>query len=395
MRRRWLSEKKEDINERVDHAAERLQPKRDAIKQVPDRDTRLTRMFPYFVAMCLVIWLCGFIYVGDFTFSKLVELLCLVFVACFAILGVPCLIMMDRGVFNNWVLFALAVVLSGLMWVSGIFQGEVYYANVVNDIMGALGFYFNDYIEFVIGFSATLALVYFTAIGVLSVISAYMRQYMSRVFLSMQSRAGTGHRGKAEKFFMVPDIIDVDEVILEPEKDPHTFHFSSAVSLWAYLFILGLLVSSYLFVNPLLIQELGESTMLAVMLMLSMFTPALVLPWIIVRTVGAKVRSSATRDYYLWIGARKRLFTTFMTLGVFMMMFILSVYLGTDAASIVMNYVSFLIPLFATSAMYAGLYVNNFEKPVCDQICDRFEKGKRRDSQRDPRDPDSILERRK
>lgn len=395
MRRRWLSEKKEDINERVDHAAERLQPKRDAIKQVPDRDTRLIRMFPYFVAMCLVIWLCAFIYVGEFSFSKLVELLCLVFVACFAILGVPCLIMMDRGVFNNWVLFALAVVLSGLMWVSGIFQGEVYYANVVNDIMGALGFYFNDYIEFVIGFSATLALVYFTAIGVLSVISAYMRQYMSRVFLSMQSRAGTGHRGKAEKFFMVPDIIDVDEVILEPEKDPHTFHFSSAVSLWAYLFILGLLVSSYLFVNPLLIQELGESTMLAVMLMLSMFTPALVLPWIIVRTVGAKVRSSATRDYYLWIGARKRLFTTFMTLGVFMMMFILSVYLGANAVDILMNYVSFLIPLFATSAMYAGLYVNNFEKPVCDQICERFERGKRRDSQRDPTDPGSILERRK
>lgn len=395
MRRRWLSEKKEDINERVDHAAERLQPKRDAIKQVPDRDTRLTRAFPYFVAMCLVIWLCGFIYVGDFTFSKLVELLCLVFVVCFAILGVPCLIMMDRGVFNNWVLFGLAVFLSGLMWLSGIFQGEVYYANAVIGMLSAVGLHFNDIVEFVIGFGATLGLVYFTAIGVLSVISAYMRQYMSRVFLSMQNRAGTGCRGKAEGFFMVPDIIDVEEVILEPEEDPHTFHFSSAVSLWAYLFILGLLVSSYLFVNPLLIQELGQNTMLAVMLMLSMFTPALVLPWIIVRAVGAKVRSSAPRDYCLWIGARKRLFTTFMALGVFMMMFILSVYLGTDAASIVMNYVSFLIPLFATSAMYAGLYVNNFEKPVCDQICDRFEKGKRRDSQRDPRDPGSILERRK
>ena len=79
----------------MDHAAERLQPKRDAIKQVPDRDTRLTRAFPYFVAMCLVIWLCGFIYVGDFTFSKLVELLCLVFVVCFAILGVLGLVGMN------------------------------------------------------------------------------------------------------------------------------------------------------------------------------------------------------------------------------------------------------------------------------------------------------------
>ena len=395
MRAGWFSDKVEDVSKVLDNAAERLSPHRDGIRSVPDRDRRLIRAFPYFLAMCVVIWLASIVYLGDYSFSKLVEILCLVFVACFAMLGVPCLVMMDRGVFNNWVLFGLAVFLSGLMWLSGIFQGEVYYANAVIGMLSAVGLHFNDIVEFVIGFGATLGLVYFTAIGVLSVISAYMRQYMSRVFLSMQNRAGTGCRGKAEGFFMVPDIIDVEEVILEPEEDPHTFHFSSAVSLWAYLFILGLLVSSYLFVNPLLIQELGQNTMLAVMLMLSMFTPALVLPWIIVRAVGAKVRSSAPRDYYLWIGARKRLFTTFMALGVFMMMFILSVYLGTDAASIVMNYVSFLIPLFATSAMYAGLYVNNFEKPVCDQICDRFEKGKRRDSQRDPRDPGSILERRK
>ena len=63
-----------------------------------------------------------------------------------------------------------------------------------------------------------------------------------------------------------------------------------------------------------------------------------------------------------------------------MMMFVLSVYLGTNAADIVMNYVSFLVPLFATSAVYAALYVNNFETSVCEQICEGFEKGKRRDS---------------
>ena len=179
---------------------------------------------------------------------------------------------------------------------------------------------------------------------------------------------------------MVPDIIDVEEVVLEPERDSHRFHFSSAFTLWIYLFMLGILISSYIFVNPLLIEELGEYTMLAVTLMLSMFTPALVLPWIIVKSVGAKIRSSAPRDYYLWIGARSRLFTTFMALGVFMMMFVLSVYLGTNAADIVMNYVSFLVPLFATSAVYAALYVNNFETSVCEQICEGFEKGKRRDS---------------
>ena len=378
MRKRWLSEKMEDINDKVDQAAERLSPKRDSIRSVPDRDQRIIRIFPYFVGMCLAIWLIGFLYVGEFTFSKMIELLCLVFVSCFAILGVPCLIMMDRGVFNNWVMFGIAVVMTGFMWVSGIFLGEVYYAEAIYEMVSVFGVHLNDILQFVIGFGATLALVYFTSIGVLSVICAYMRQYISRVFLSMQSRAGTGERGKAEGFFMVPDIIDVKEVVLEPEMDQHAFHFSSAFSLWAYLFILGLLVSSYLFVNPLLIEELGSYTMLAVTLMLSMFTPALVIPWMVVRTVGAKVRSDAPRDYYLWIGARKRLFTTFMALGVFMMMFVLSVYLGTNAFEIVMNYVSFLVPLFATTAVYAGLYVNNFETPVCEQVCEKFEEGKGR-----------------
>ena len=379
MRRRWLSEKKEDFNERIDHAAERLPPKRDAIRKVPGRDQLLIKIFPYFVVACLIIWVCGMLYV-EFSFSNLVEVLCLVFVTCFAVLGVPCLIMMDRGVFNNWAVFIFAVLMAGMMWLSGIFMGEVYFAEAIFDMMGVLGIYLDDISQFFLGFGATIAIVYFTSIGVLSVISAYMRQYMSRVFLSIQSRAGTGRRGKAEKFFMVPDIIDVEEVVLEPERDSHRFHFSSAFTLWIYLFMLGILISSYIFVNPLLIEELGEYTMLAVTLMLSMFTPALVLPWIIVKSVGAKIRSSAPRDYYLWIGARSRLFTTFMALGVFMMMFVLSVYLGTNAADIVMNYVSFLVPLFATSAVYAALDVNNFETSVCEQICEEFEKGKRRDS---------------
>ena len=374
MRRRWLSEKMEDINEKVDQVAERLPPKRDSIRSVPDRDQRIIRVFPYFIGMCLAIWLIGYLYVGEFTFSKMIELLCLVFVSCFAILGVPCLIMMDRGVFNNWVMFAIAVVMTSFMWISGIVMGQVYYAEAIYDMVEVFGLHLNDVLQFIIGFGATLALVYFTSIGVLSVICAYMRQYVARVFLTMQSKAGTGERGKAERFFMVPDIIDVEDVVLEPERDQHTFHFASAFSLWAYLFILGLLVSSYLFVNPLLIEELGSYTMLAVTLMLSMFTPALILPWQIVRCVGARVTSDAPRDYYLWEGAKHRLFTTFATLGAFMMMFLLSVYLGNDVERIIVNYLSFLIPLLVTSVMYGFLYANNFENTDRRMICEEFER---------------------
>ena len=385
MRQGWFSDKVEDVSDALDSAAERLHPNRDGIKPVPDRDRRLIKSFPYFLAMCLVIWVCCIVYLGDYSFSKLVEILCLAFVACFAALGVPCLLMMDRGVFNNWIIFLLSVFMTGLLWISEIYMGQVYYAEAIYDIMNTLGFHLDDIMQFVLGFGGTLAILFFTSIGVLSVISAYMRTYMARVFLSMQKRACTGKRGKAEKFFMVPDIIDVKEVVLEPERDQHTFHFSTAVSVTVYLFVLGLLISSYLFVNPLLISVMGWKTMLAVTMMLSMFTPALILPWMIVRSLGAKVRSDAPRDYFLWIGARTRLFSTFAALGVFMMMFILSVYLGNSVTEIIRTYVSFLVPLLATSIVYGAIYANNFDIQVCGDIREKFDEGK--ESRESPRGP--------
>ena len=389
MRRRWIDDHLEDLSERVDNAAERLYPRRDSIRDVPDRDRRIISVFPYFLVACILIWICGIVYIGDYRFSKLIEVLCLVFVSCFAIFGVPCLVMIDKGVFSVWVMFAMAIVVALFMWGTSILMGQAYYAHAVIDMLGAIGVHLNDIWEFVVGFLATLAIVFFTTIGVLSVIGAYLRIYMPRVFLSIQSRAGTGERGKAEGFFMVPDIIDVKEVVLEPEKDPHTFHFQNFISVTGYIFILGLLISSYIFLNPLLISVMGWKTMLAVMLMLSMFMPALVLPWQIVRSVGAKVRSDAPRDYYLWTGARKRLFSTFAALGVFMMMFVLSVYLGNSALDIAKTYVSFLVPLLAVSVMYGALYVNNFDSPVCGTICQKFDEG--REGRESPRGPSTLI----
>lgn len=194
---------------------------------------------------------------------------------CFAILGMPCLLVMDCGVFSNWVILALTVAMTGLMWISGIFPGQVYYAEATQDIMFSQGVYLGDYWQFILWFGGTLYIMFFMSIGVFSVISAYMRLYIARVFLLMQGRARTGRRGKAESFFMIPNVIDIEKMVLELERDPHVFHFSTTSNVSAYLFVLGLLVFSYLFVNPLLISELGWRRMLAVTLMLLMFLPAL------------------------------------------------------------------------------------------------------------------------
>lgn len=382
MRPDWDDDRLESVSQRIDRAADRLRPRSGPQVVLRDRDLRLTRLFPYFVGLCLLIWLATLLYLGDYSIGKVIEILCLSFVACFAVLGVPCSLLMDRGAFSNWVPFLLAIAMAGLLWLAGVYMGHVYYAEAIDLTMGALGIELGDLGQLVLGFGGTIALIYFTSVGVLSIIGAYMRRYTAKVFLSMQDHADQGIRGKAEWFFMVPDIIDVKEVVLEPVRSPHRFNVRACVSVTAYLFVLGLLVSSYLFVNPLLISLMDWQTMLAIMLMLSMFTPALVLPWQIVRGVGAKVRSDAPRDFYLWTGAKRRLFSTFAMLGVFMMMFVLSVYLGNSVEDILRTYVSFLIPLLATSAMYGALYENNFDRGICDKICDDF--GSDAESREDP-----------
>ncbi len=57
-----------------------------------------------------------------------------------------------------------------------------------------------------------------------------------------------------------------------------------------------------------------------------------------------------------------------------MMMFLLSVYLGNNAFSILLNYALFLVPLLLTSIMYGVLYTNNFEREDRAIICERCRK---------------------
>lgn len=365
----------EGITTRLDATAEEKGRDGDGKPHIASGDRRIVRMFPYFVVAVVIIWVAAVVYLGEYSFPYLIELLCLSFVFCFAILGVPCSQMMSKGLFPCWLILFFAVVLSLLLWISGSIFGDFSFLEAISDMLGAIGINLHGLTREIVCFLGTLAVVLFTSIGVTSVISSYMRVYMPRVFRSMSEHAERGTRGKAERFFMVPDIIDVKEVVLDP-KSEHAFDLGRAMSIVAYQFALGLLVSSYLFVNPYFLDVMDWKTMLSITLMLSMFTPALILPWQIVRCVNARVRSDAPREYYLWEGAKHRLFTTFATLGAFMMMFLISVYMGNDVERILFNYLSFLIPLLATSLMYGLLYVNNFENTDRRVICEGYEEGR-------------------
>lgn len=364
-----------DITTRLDATAEVRGRDGDGEPHIASGDHRIVRGFPYFVVIAVIVWIAAVLYLGEYSFPYIIELLCLSFVFCFAILGVPCSQMMSKGLFPGWLLLLYAAALSLLLWVCGEIFGDFSFLEAISDMLGAVGIELHGLTRDVMCFLGTVAVVLFTSIGVTSVISAYMRVYMPRVFRSMSDHAVRGTRGKAERFFMVPGIIDVKEVVLDSRSE-HAFDLGRAVSIVVYLFALGLLISSYLFVNPYFLDVMDWKTMLSITLMLSMFTPALILPWQIVRCVNARVRSDAPREYHLWEGAKHRLFSTFATLGAFMMMFLISVYMGNDVERILFNYLSFLIPLLVTSLMYGLLYVNNFENTDRRVICERYEEGR-------------------
>ncbi len=371
-----MTGKIEEFNEIIDKAADRLPSSREPSKERDVFGRKLLQAFPYFVVVCIFLWTIIIFAQGEFTFSRMVEVLCLVFVAGFAIIGVPCTYYAERGVFSMWAMFSLTVMMTCVMWISGKAMGHVYCEEAVSGVFLYLGISLSDTADFVLGFLAMLCILFFTSMGVTSVVCAYMKRYIPEVFLSMQKHAVRGTRRKAEKFFMVPDIIDAKEIVVEPVRNPYKFDARASLSISLYMFLLGLMLSSYIFLNPLLINVLGWRTMLAIMLMLSMFTPALLLPWQIVRGVGAKVRSDAPRDYYLWKGAKTRLFSAFATLGVFMMLLILTLYLGNDIFDIVRVYLSFLVPLLVISFTYGALYTNSFHASVRDSICESYNEKK-------------------
>lgn len=195
---------------------------------------------------------------------------------------------------------------------------------------------------------------------------------MHRLFVSIHNNSKTGTRGAAEGFFMVPDIVDVDKVVLEPVIDYEEFNPRVSAYLWTYITVLGLIVSSYLFLSPYFLDTMTTGEMLSIMLLLSFFLPSMIIPWQIIKDLNATVLSSAPRPYYLWHGARHRLFQSFLTLGMFSMMFLLALYYGYSVEDMLVNYVCLVFPLVCISMMYAFIYTNHFNNILKAVIFARF-----------------------
>lgn len=328
--------------------------------KVDSRDQFILKYFPSFILMCIVIWIISLCYQHDYSIAMLIQLLCLVFSTMFALIGIPCFIQMDHGPHSKSMIISLNLIFSLIIWLYMHYTNQLLFDRTVTGVLGALGIGISGMYLNVATFLTTFMLFNFTTVGVMTVMCTYLRRYVVSVLRDMDDHAKKGIRGKAEKFFLVPSIIDVKSVDLEPILFKDKFDYAGFKQLMFYIIILGFIISSYMFVNPYFLDAFDWTIMLAIMLLLSMFVPCLIVPWQLFKSIGAKVCSEGNRDYYLWSGAKNRLFTSFLALSSFMMMFLLSLYFGHDVFSILFNYVAYLLPLIFISCSFAFIYTNNF-----------------------------------
>jgi len=325
-------------------------------------DKLILKVFPSFMAVCVIFTIFLIFYLDNYSFPGILFGICLGFALSFSALGAACVILSDRGVIGRRYIVPAIVILPAL-------------AAVIMDFAGSgIGFnefivkYFDifgknmDLVSILASVYSITLMVFFVAYGVISVIVGYFRSYFYRVLRALEYPSESRKNRVPEWLFQIPDIIDVGSVELEPDTEDDKFNTELFMNTAFSLFLLGIVLCSYLFINPLFLQILPFEEMLMIGMLLSLFISPLVIPWSIVKSIGAKITSDAPRDFYLWKGMRGRLYQGFFAITFFMMLLTLSVYLGMDFSRIATTYLGYVIFMGMISTITSFVYVNTYYK---------------------------------
>ncbi|MBE6520717.1 MAG: hypothetical protein E7Z68_06345 [Thermoplasmata archaeon] len=361
----------ESINDRLDLAASRLGSGAKVNPRSEERDRKIVKAFPWFLAACIALSVIATVLRNDYNLWSILDTICIAFVTQFALLGIWTVNKLDSGPFPFWLLGAFMMFSAMVMWFYVTGAGAMILLKGASSLNPFLPGDVDDATLFIDLLMTTFVFL-FSTIGVLATTSAMIRKYLPRAILSIEEEALDGRRGAAANFFMVPDVLDVERVEMDPKPDGHVFDLDSMVQLSIYVFLLGIMICSTLFLNPIVLDLVPKYNVVRIMMLLSVFLPALVIPWQAMKSTGARVISSAPRAYYLWTGAKKRLFTGYAMLGVFFLTFVISVYYGNTIETILGYYMQFMMPLATVSVVSGLLYANSFARNLRDSICHRF-----------------------
>ena len=325
-------------------------------------DKLIVKVFPPFAVACAVLTVLLIIHLENYSFAGVIFGICLGFALGFLVLGVACFILSDRGVIaKRYVvpaIVAIPVLAAAILYYAGTDIGFNEFIVKYFDIFGGS----TKFVSVLISIYSIIIMAFFVAYAVVSVIVGYFRSYFYRVLRALEYPSESRKNRIPEWLFQIPDIIDVRSVELDPETEDEKFNAELFTNTSLSLFLLGVVICSYIFINPLFLRILPFEDMLLIGMLLSLFISPLVIPWSIVRSIGAKVTSDAPRDFYLWKGMKGRLYQGFFTITFFMMLLTLSVYLGMDFSRIAATYLGYVAFMGVVSVITSFVYVNTYYK---------------------------------
>lgn len=269
-------------------------------------DGVIYRHFNHIVFLFVILSVVFFcvVYRHELSVSKLLLSICIVFAGGFIVLGIPpALLRRKKSLYPRWkVILSLALVSVaiglGIWFVFG--KGA-------ETPSGFIAAFFNILVQYASGTNivtvtgGVVVLTLFVTLGtygVMEVLYVKLGTDYHRVLLSLMKPRNGRLKRTALKLFSVPDIIDVDEVVLHPRK-PQMFDGIIFKETIKDVFIIGTVISSYLFLNPVFLQSIHLSDMMLIIVLLSLFIPALTVPYILTVYLGADALSKGNRPFSL------------------------------------------------------------------------------------------------
>lgn len=342
-------------------------------------DSFIVKYFPFAIPICLLIIIILAVEYSANTAYDLIYWICVGFVSGFVALGVICAFFMDAPAIKYrytipMFIFAPMALSCALYYI----WGEGFAPSL---FISRFYFFMGDgevtIQTMLLGFYTIELIIIFVTIAISSVISAYFRRYFSKLMLGLINPDPESRNKKiATWLFDVPDIIDVEDVVLEPEKEENKFNSKVFRELAFDIFSMGFIICSFIFLNPYFVNEMPIEEMIMTALLLSLFIATLVIPWHIIRSVGAKAKSQAPRDLFLWKGMKRRLSTGAVAITFFMLMITMLAYLHMDFSKVFITYGSYIVLMGVTSIIYSLIYTNNFYAQFKKGLIENFKKEK-------------------
>ncbi|MCQ2078737.1 MAG: hypothetical protein MJZ38_01580 [archaeon] len=343
-------------------------------------DRFIFRCFPAFVVTFAVIAIVLFILDWGEHSTPLAHLLyslCVSYTAGFVILGLPVVVLSEHTVFKRRyvipILFGLATLLGLVLWF------------VFGDNLGGPNKFISGFIWFIhesglditmytviLGLYVLLTCCLLASYGVIAVVVAYFRKNYHRVLLSLEKNDDSKLCRKARGFFMIPSVIDVTEVTIEPELDDTVLQKAVFLRLFGYEMVIGLVIASYLFLNPVFLGTIPYAEMMVIIMLLSLFVSVMVIPVSIVRSLGAKAHSAGNRPITLWENARDKLFHPSFYIALFLTLLWISLYTNMDGLRILTHYTGYIVFMACLSALVSFTYINTFYVPFKNGIVRNF-----------------------